>query len=93
MTCRDGPVSTSRPAYITAIRSQVDASTDRSWLIMISEIPRLADQLGEQVEDLRLHDHVERRRRLVGDHQVAGRRPSAIAIITRWRWPPDSSCG
>ncbi len=23
----------------------------------------------------------------------SGRQASAIAIITRWRWPPESSCG
>ena len=37
---------------------------------------QLADQLGEQVEDLRLHHHVERGGRLVGDDQprLAGQR-------------------
>jgi hypothetical protein len=43
-------------------------------------------------EDLRLHGDVERRRRLVGDQQ-SGSLASAMAIITRWRWPPDSWCG
>ncbi len=46
----------------------------------------------EQFEDLRLDGHVERRGRLVGDHQL-GLEAIAIAIITRWRMPPESSCG
>ena len=51
-------------------------STERSWLIMIREIPLLADQVGEQRQDLRLHDHVQGRGGLVGDDQVgaAGQR-------------------
>ena len=52
---------------------------------------RLAE-LVEQVEHLRLHGHVERGRRLVGDQQL-GLHESAIAIITRWRMPPESWCG
>ena len=35
---------------------------------------------------------VERRRRLVGEHDGAARPTSARAIATRWRWPPESSC-
>ena len=50
-------------------------------------------QLVEQGEDLRLDRHVEGGRRLVGDEQLRGRQASAIAIIARWRWPPESWCG
>ena len=49
-------------------------------------------QLDDLREDLPLHDDVERRRRLVHDHDL-GSTASAIAIITRWRMPPESSCG
>ena len=45
------------------------------------------------VEDLRLDRHVERGRRLVGDQQRRAGTTSAIAIITRWRMPPESWCG
>ena len=38
-TASTGPVSTIRPAYMTAIRSQVSASTPRSWEIRISASP------------------------------------------------------
>jgi hypothetical protein len=52
----------------------------------------LAPQVAQQVEDLGLDGDVERGRRLVGDQQ-RGWQASAIAIITRWRMPPDSWCG
>jgi hypothetical protein len=45
--------------------------------------------LGEQRQDLRLHRDVERGGRLVRD-QKSGSLASAIAIMTRWRWPPDN---
>jgi hypothetical protein len=38
---------------------------------------------------LRLYRHVQRRGRLVGNQQL-GRVSSAMAIITRWRSPPES---
>ena len=52
----------------------------------------LALQVGEQPQDLVLHEHVERRDRLVA-HDDLGERASARAIATRWRWPPESSDG
>jgi hypothetical protein len=49
-------------------------------------------EVGEQLQDLRLHGDVERRGRLVGESS-AGSHSSAIAIMTRWRMPPENSCG
>jgi hypothetical protein len=49
-------------------------------------------QALEQLQDLRLDGDVERVGRLVGD-QRSGSLASAMAIITRWRWPPESWCG
>jgi hypothetical protein len=46
----------------------------------------------DQLEDLRLDRDVERGRRLVGDEQVRAA-ASAIAIIARWRMPPENWCG
>ena len=48
--------------------------------------------LRDEPQDLLLHRHVERRRRLVRDDELrlAGK---AAAISTRWRIPPESSCG
>ena len=75
-TSAAGPTSTTRPAYITASRSQVSASTDRSWLIISRLMPDSGDQVVDQPEDLGLHHHVERGRRLVGDDQRRARRPA-----------------
>ena len=46
----------------------------------------------QQLQHLRLNCHIQRCRRLVGN-QTSGLLASAIAIPTRWRMPPDSSCG
>ena len=71
-----GPVSTTLPAYITATRSAISATTPRSWVIRISAAPVSALQLAHQVQDLRLDGHVQRRRRFVRDQQrrVVGQR-------------------
>jgi hypothetical protein len=45
-------------------------------------------QPRDQVHDLLLDRHVQRRGRLVGD-QERGSQAIAIAIITRCCWPPD----
>jgi hypothetical protein len=66
---RVGACSTILPAYITAMSSVCPATTP--------EVVRDEDQrhvpvpplLADEVEDLRLHRHVERRGRLVGEHQ------------------------
>ena len=52
----------------------------------------LALQLLDQLKDLRLRGHVQRRGRLVRDQQI---RPeiSAMAIMARCRRPPESSYG
>jgi hypothetical protein len=49
-------------------------------------------QFLEQVEDLQLHGHVQRRGRLVGNQQfrLVGQ---GHGDHHRWRWPPDSSWG
>ena len=77
--CRDGadrsaapagrPSSTTSPAYITSTREQTLAMTPRSWLIRIDGGAQIGVQLAQQVEDLRLDRHVQRRGRLVGQEQ------------------------
>ena len=62
--------STIWPAYISATRCAIPATTARSCVISSMRHPLLALQLLQQVEDLRLDRHVERRRRLVGDQEV-----------------------
>ena len=48
---------------------------------------------AHQVQDLRLDGHVERGGRLVGRMSSLGLHERAMAIITRWRMPPEISCG
>ena len=60
-TSRAGPSSTIRPAYITATRSQASAMIPRLCVISRSAVPKFALQVGEDPQDLRLDDHVERR--------------------------------
>ena len=55
--------------------------------------PELVLQVHQQVDDLRLDRHVERRDRLVADDQIRARAPSARAMPMRWRCPPENSCG
>ena len=77
---------------MTMTRSAISATTPMSWVIRMIAGAELALQVAQQVQHLALHGHVERRRRLVGDQHV-GPQASAMAIITRWRMPPESSCG
>ena len=80
-----------RAAYITSTSSAISATTPRSCVIMMIAVP-YSPAAVHQLEDLRLRRHVERGRRLVGDQQV-GSLTRAIAIITRWRMPPENWCG
>ena len=81
-----------RPAYITATRSATSATTPRSWVIIMIAMPssRLSDNSRS-----RICAWVETSSAVVGSSAIKslGRHISAIAIITRWRMPPDSSCG
>ena len=73
---RRAPAPRSGPAYMTTMSSAASATTPMSWVMMIIAMSCSCAQVLEQVEDLRLDGHVERRRRLVGDQQlrVAGER-------------------
>ena len=61
--------STTWPAYITTTRSVISAITPRSWLMKSTAIPVSSLDLADELEDVRLHGHVERGRRLVGDQE------------------------
>ena len=66
-------ISTTRPAYITATRSAIPATSAE---IVGDEAPGRDPALAhasQQLEDLRLHAHVERRRRFVRDQQLRRR--------------------
>ena len=49
--------------------------------------------LTQDLDDLRLDGHIERRGRLVGDQQRRVRLASAMAIIARCAMPPESMNG
>jgi hypothetical protein len=71
--------------------SAISATTPKSWVMKSTAVPfcgagcRSAAELG-------LGRHVSA---VVGSSAMRslGSSASAMAIITRWRWPPDSSCG
>ncbi len=87
-----GPSSTTRPAYITASRSHVPASTARSWLIMMSPTPCSATSrsISRRICACTITSNA-----VVGSSATISRgsQASAMAIMTRCRCPPDSSCG
>ena len=85
-------LSTIRPAYI--VSDTVGHLADHAEVVSDEHHrhPVLALQSVEQLEHLGLHGHVEGGRRLVGDQQLRAQ-ASAIAIITRWRMPPENWCG
>ena len=67
---RTSVCSTISPAYMTATRSHISATTPRSWVIRMMAVPVSRWRRAHQVEDLGLDGHVERGRRLVGDEQL-----------------------
>ena len=82
------PVSTIRPRYITATRSLMWRTTDRSWAMNRNPRSSSAAQPLEQADDLGLDADVERRHRLVEHEQVGtdGERPGdadALALAAR----------
>ena len=87
-----GPLSTIRPAYITATRSASSATTARSWLTYSAATWWLRHR-SRTVSSTRAW--VVTSRPVVGSSQTItrGRLANAIAIATRCCWPPDSWCG
>ena len=55
---------------ITQTRSAILRTMPRSWVMKSIDMLSLLFRLGEELQDLRLHRHVERRGRLVGDEEV-----------------------
>ena len=86
------PCSTIRPRESTSTRSARSAATPRSWVIISSEIPDSRTRLSRWS---RIRRCTVTSRALVGSSAIssAGWPASAIAIRTRWRMPPDISCG
>ena len=85
---RSGASSAICPAYITITRCAV--SSNNAHVVGDQHQCRAAVTLQryQQLEDLRLDRDVQRRGRFVGDHS-SGLQAIAMAIITRWRMPPE----
>ncbi len=79
----------SGPAYMIAMRSQVSASTPRSCEIRMSDRPRRSRRLSSSSSTCAC---MTTSSAVVGSSAITsdGLHASASAIITRWRWPPES---
>ena len=92
-TARVAPTSTTCPAYITS--SAVGEVADERHVV--GDEDDRESELPLQVLDLHhqrtLRDDVERRGRLVHDHQIRVRTAAPSRSSTRWRMPPLSWCG
>ena len=77
---------------ITAMRSQVWATMPRSWVIRMTESPRLARM---SISSRRICAWIVTSSAVVGSSaiRIFGLQDSAAAIIARWRMPPENSCG
>ena len=87
-----GAFSTMRPPYITAISSVCPATTPRSWVTRITDMLRSwrCSAMRSRICDCTVTSSA-----VVGSsaNSSVGPQARAMAIITRWRMPPDSSCG
>ncbi len=86
------PVSTARPAYITCTRSAMPATTPRSWVIMITAAPVSCCAVRSTSSTWAW---MVTSRAVVGSSAMitSGSLAIAMAIITRWRMPPENSWG
>ncbi len=81
-----------RPAYITSTLSQIPATTPKSWVIMMMEVlnSRLSSFISVMIWACTVTSNA-----VVGSSAISscGRQSRAMAIITRWRMPPENSWG
>ena len=89
---RTVPCSTMRPAYITATRSAMRATTPRSCVISTTAAPCVSRM---RWISRRIWAWIVTSSAVVGSSAIstAGSHASAIAIITRWRMPPENWWG
>ena len=83
-----GPISALRPAYITITRSAISATAPMSWVIRMIAVPvsRRKSRNRSKICACTVTSSA-----VVGSSaiRILGLQASAMAIITRWRWPPD----
>ena len=91
-TCSVVPCSITRPAYITITRSAISATAPMSCVISTMAVPRsrCSSRSRSKICACTVTSSA-----VVGSSAIrmSGRQASAIAIITRWRMPPDILCG
>ena len=87
-----GPCSTIFPAYITAMSSAISATTPRSCVIRMIAVSSSRCRCSSSS---RICAWIVTSSAVVGSSAISsfGSLMSAIAIITRWRMPPENSCG
>ena len=92
ITSSTGPFSTTRPAYMTTIRSAMRATTARSCVTYTIAIP---SSLRRRASSVRMRSWVRTSSPVVGSSSTAtgGPQTHAIAMVTRCCCPPDSWCG
>ena len=84
--------STTRPAYITQTTSAFSATTPRLWVMSMMPMSRVR---CSSRRSSRICAWMVTSSAVVGSSASStfGRHASAIAIITRWRMPPENWCG
>ena len=89
---RDDASSTIRPRYITAIRSLMCCTTDRSWAMNRYVSPNWPCSRSRR---LMIWAWIETSSALIGSSATirSGLTASARATPMRWRWPPLNSWG
>lgn len=87
-----GPLSTIRPAYMTAAESHSCETTGRSWVTSSSPRPSSSESRSSRV---RICACTMVSSAVVGSSAMSslGSQASAIAIIARCRIPPENSWG
>ena len=86
---RVAPASTISPALITQTRSATLRTMPRSWVISSRAMPNLACRSRSSV---RIWAWMVTSSAVVGSSAMSrsGSLARAMAIMTRWRWPPES---
>ena len=87
-----GACSTTRPAYITTTSSATSATTPRSWVMRMTAVPVSRCRVRMRS---RICAWIVTSSAVVGSSAISrrGSQASAMAIIARWRMPPESLCG
>ena len=86
------PVSTIRPAYMTLTRSHIPAAIPRSWVMSRTAVPNSDDR---RWMSSRICAWMVTSSAVVGSsaRMSFGSHDRAMAIITRWRIPPENWYG